>query len=136
MKRVYFAGSIRGGRQDADLYQRIIAALQEKQFIVLTEHVGKASLGSSGEKDMTDKEIFERDMSWLAESDLVIAECTTPSHGVGYELARARDMGKTVHVFYNISKGTLSSMIAGDDKFIVHPYAYEQDLFVMIASIV
>ena len=136
MKKVYFAGSIRGGRQDADLYQRIIAALQEKQFIVLTEHVGKVSLESSGEKDMTDKEIFDRDIAWLTESDLVIAECTTPSHGVGYELARARDMGKTIHIFYNYSKGTLSSMLAGDDMFMVHPYAYEQDLFAMIASIV
>lgn len=28
--KVYFAGSIRGGRQDAELYRKVIAALKEK----------------------------------------------------------------------------------------------------------
>ena len=37
-KKIYFAGSIRGGRQDAALYRKVIAAIQETD-IVLTEHV-------------------------------------------------------------------------------------------------
>ena len=42
MKKVYFAGSIRGGRQDADMYKRIIEYIQ-RNHIVLTEHVGDLS---------------------------------------------------------------------------------------------
>ena len=38
-KKVYFAGSIRRGRQDAELYKRIIEIIQRNIF-VLTEHVG------------------------------------------------------------------------------------------------
>ena len=37
--KIYFCGSIRGGRQDADLYARIIKQL-ESYGKVLTEHVG------------------------------------------------------------------------------------------------
>ena len=41
--KIYFAGSIRGGREDAALYQEIIQYLS-KCHIVLTEHIGKNNL--------------------------------------------------------------------------------------------
>lgn len=56
--KVYFAGSIRGGRQDAELYRKVIAALKEKHQ-VLTEHVGDLSL--SAVEDKGDKAIYEQD---------------------------------------------------------------------------
>ena len=136
MKKVYFAGSIRGGRQDAALSGEMIAFLEEKGCRVLTEHVGLESLQAEGERTMTEEEIFQRDMAWLTESDLVVAECTTPSHGVGYELARARDMGKTVHVFYDLSRARLSAMLAGDSAFILHPYTSREELFEALSRIV
>lgn len=37
-KKIYFAGSIRGGRVDAALYQQIINHIKETD-IVLTEHM-------------------------------------------------------------------------------------------------
>jgi len=46
-------------------------------------------------------------------SDLVIAECTTPFLGVGYELAFAKHLGKPVHIFYNSTRTNLSAMLAG-----------------------
>lgn len=129
MKKVYFAGSIRGGRQDAALYGEMIAFLEERGCWVLTEHVGLESLQAEGEKTMTEEEIFQRDMAWLTESDIVVAECTTPSHGVGYELGRAREMGKPVHIFYDLNRGRLSAMLAGDSRFILHPYLAKEEIF-------
>ena len=129
MHQIYFAGSIRGGRQDAALYGEIVTFLQERGCRVLTEHVGLESLQEEGERTMTEAEIFARDMAWLAACDLVVAECTTPSHGVGYELARARDMGKPVHIFYDLNRSRLSAMLAGDGAFILHPYTSRQALF-------
>ena len=136
MRKVYFAGSIRGGRQDAALYGEMITFLEERGCRVLTEHVGLDSLQEEGERTMTEEEIFQRDMAWLTESDLVVAECTTPSHGVGYELARARDMGKTVHVFYDLSRARLSAMLAGDSAFILHPYTSREELLEALGRIV
>ena len=129
MQKVYFAGSIRGGRQDAALYGEMIDYMEARGCRVLTEHVGLESLQAEGERTMTEEEIFRRDMAWLTESDMVVAECTTPSHGVGYELARARDMGKPVHIFYDICRGRLSAMLAVDHRFVLHPYAERDEVF-------
>ena len=136
MRKVYFAGSIRGGRQDAALYGEMIAFLEARECRVLTEHVGLESLREAGERTMTEEEIFRRDMAWLTECDLVVAECTTPSHGVGYELGRARDMGKEVHIFYDLSRGRLSAMLAGDSAFILHPYIGREQMFEGLERIV
>ena len=136
MRKVYFAGSIRGGRQDAALYGEMIAFLEKRGCRVLTEHVGLECLQAEGERTMTEEEIFRRDMAWLMESELVVAECTTPSHGVGYELGRARDMGKEIHIFYDLSRGRLSAMLAGDSAFILHPYTTRQEVLEGLERIV
>ncbi len=95
---IYFAGSIRGGRDDVDLYLEIINYL--KNFgEVLTEHIGNASLTSFGENQTTDESIHDRDMDWLLKSDIIIAEVTNPSLGVGYEIGRAIEKGKKLFVY-------------------------------------
>ncbi len=136
MKKVYFAGSIRGGRQDAALYGEMITFLTDSGLEVLTEHVGLESLQEEGERTMTEEEIFRRDMAWLTQCDLVVAECTTPSHGVGYELARAREMGKMVHIFYDLDRSRLSAMLAGDSHFVLHPYVSHGELFRALEQVV
>ena len=134
MKKIYFAGSIRGGRNDANLYKRIIEFIQ-REHIVLTEHVGDLSLSKSeGMKDR-DVAIFEQDTAWLRESDLVIAECTTPSLGVGYELAYAEKEHKPVHIFYDKSRTSLSAMLTGNKYFYLHPYKDEEEIYAIIQSI-
>lgn len=134
MKKVYFAGSIRGGRTDAELYKRIIKYIQQ-EHIVLTEHVGDLSLSKTeGLKDR-DVAIYEQDTAWLRESDLVIAECTTPSLGVGYELAYAEAHGIPVHIFYNKSRTNLSAMLIGDKYFHIHSYRREEDIYPLLGSI-
>lgn len=111
--KIYFAGSIRGGRDDKDLYNSIIDAL--KNFgTVLTEHIGDKDLTTSGEQ-LSDTVIFERDMNWIKESDAVIAEVTTPSLGVGYELGQAQALQKPILCLYrHIDGKRLSAMISGN----------------------
>ena len=111
--KIYFAGSIRGGRDDAELYRHIISYLHTKGE-VLTEHIGHEGLSPSGETAMTDEEIFNRDINWLTSSDVIIAEATTPSLGVGFEIATAVDQGKKVICLYREKPGNrLSAMVAG-----------------------
>ena len=131
MKKVYFAGSIRGGRDDAALYARLIARINESAR-VLTEHVGAPSIEAMGEAGKTDRDIYIQDMNWLRESDLVIAECSTPSLGVGYELAFAEKLGKPVHIFFDSRRGTLSAMLTGDDYFHIHYYSSEAELLAQL----
>ena len=127
-KKVYFAGSIRGGRVDAALYHRIIEYIQLTDT-VLTEHVGSSTLNLIEQGRSRDALIYERDTAWLRECDVVIAECTCPSLGVGYELAYAEHLGKSIHIFYNKSKTQLSAMLTGDPYFQIHPYEKEEVIF-------
>ena len=132
MKKVYFAGSIRGGRADAELYGRVIRHIQ-KEHIVLTEHIGDLSRSKlEGDNDVA---IYEQDTAWLREADLVIAECTTPSLGVGYELAYAEKLGKPCHILYNATRTQLSAMLAGNDYFNIYPYYKEEDIYKIIDNI-
>ena len=123
--KVYFAGSIRGGRADAALYHRVIEHIKSKGHQVLTEHVGDLHLVESRD----DQKIYEQDTSWLRESDILIGECTCPSLGVGYELAYAERFEKPCHLFYNKTKGHLSAMLTGNPYFVVHSYQTEEELF-------
>ncbi len=112
--KIYFAGSIRGGRSDRKLYSRLIDYLG-RSGEVLTEHVGLVDVTSTGEKNMSDHQIFERDLAWLQAADVVIAEVTTPSLGVGYELGRAETLGKPVLCLFRSGTGvSLSAMVAGN----------------------
>ena len=135
MKKIYFAGSIRGGRVDAELYKQIISHLQQMGHKVLTEHVGSSNLCLTEQGRDRDAAIYEQDTAWLRESDVVIAECTCPSLGVGYELAFAERFNVPVHVFYNPSKCSLSAMITGDSYFRIHPYNTEEEIFTALNDI-
>jgi nucleoside 2-deoxyribosyltransferase len=110
---IYFAGSIRGGREDASLYYRLIGLL-EKYGQVLTGHIGDPSITGSGEEEISDSVIHDRDLDWLRGADLVVAEVTTASLGVGYEIGRAVAMGKQVICLFRPESGKrLSAMISG-----------------------
>jgi 2'-deoxynucleoside 5'-phosphate N-hydrolase len=121
--KIYFAGSIRGGREDATLYADIINYL--KNFgKVLTEHVGDPNLTFGGDDGPTDRFIHDRDLNWLLSSDVVVAEVTTVSMGVGYEIGRGVAAGKKVLcLFRPDSDKNLSAMIAGCQDIEVFEYS-------------
>lgn len=52
--KIYFAGSIRGGREDKEIYLQIVALLR-KFGAVLSEHVGDQSLTSLGDNSLSEK---------------------------------------------------------------------------------
>jgi hypothetical protein len=125
--KIYFAGAIRGGRQDAALYYEIVRQLQ-KHGEVLTEHVGDTELGVLGQ-DIGDTNIHDRDLDWLKNSDYLVAEVTTPSLGVGYEIGKATEWGKPVLCLYRPENGrSLSAMISGCDTVTVREYQSAPEL--------
>ena len=113
---IYFCGSIRGGRGLASTYAEMIDMLGSYGR-VLTEHLGSDEIIEAKDRVLSDKEIHDRDLQWIVESDLLVAEVTVPSLGVGYEIGRAIEMGKPVLcLFKEGSDYTISAMIAGSDK--------------------
>ena len=120
--KIYFAGAIRGGREDAQLYEKVIAYLKEKGQ-VLTEHIGSTDLSWEGETSSKDEEIYNRDIKWLQSADIVVAEVTTPSLGVGYELGIAEKLNIPVLCLYRPDEGNrLSAMVRGNAIFTCREY--------------
>lgn len=124
---IYFAGSIRGGRDDQHIYKQIIEVL--KTFgTVVTEHVGDADLTLGGE-NAPDHVIHDRDIEWLRNADVLVAEVTAPSLGVGYEIGRAVEWGKRIICLHRPSHDRkLSGMIAGSPGVTVLEYKQVDDL--------
>ncbi|KAM5164315.1 5-hydroxymethyl-dUMP N-hydrolase [Mantella aurantiaca] len=128
---VYFCGSIRGGREDRALYEKIVRELQ-RYGTVLTEHIARPEITETGEDalELGDKFIHDRDVAWLEQADVVVAEVTQPSLGVGYELGRAVAMNKKILCLFRSSSGrALSAMIRGSHNgrlVIVRDYESEE----------
>ena len=123
MLKIYFAGSIRGGREDRQKYLKIIKHLQ-KYGRVLTEHVGSSDISQKGENYLSEQYIYQRDIKWLIASDVIVAEVSNPSLGVGYEIAYAENVGKKIFCLYNKnSKKKLSAMISGNSDIKIEKYS-------------
>ena len=125
--KIYFAGSIRGGRGDANLYKQIIELLGEYGE-VLTEHIGDEEISVHG-SGFDPVHIFEQDTDWLREADVVIAEVTTPSLGVGYEIGLAESLEKRILCLYRETEDrSLSAMIAGNRNLSIAQYESIEDI--------
>lgn len=122
--KIYFCGSIRGGRDHQVFYESFIRYLQSKGIHVLAEHTGSSQLSDAGEQGKSDHEIYRRDLEWLLQADAVIADVSTPSLGIGYEARTAEDLKKPVLCLYHVQEGKrLSAMIRGCLHFRVYDYS-------------
>ena len=130
--KIYFAGAIRGGRDDASIYLQIVSTLT-RYGTVLTEHVGDPNLDARGE-ELSDQQIYDRDLEWLRSCDSLVAEVTKPSLGVGFEIGKATEWGIQVLCLYRPSESrSLSAMIAGCDKVTVETYRSVDELDAIFA---
>jgi len=127
--KIYFAGSIRGGREDRDCYHSLIHH-HSKHGEVLSEHIVEESLTASGEGQENHIMIHRRDMEWLFTADAMVAEVSTPSLGVGYEIGRTLENQKPVLFLYRLdSPKKLPAMIAGSPEPTVVSYSSMQEAY-------
>jgi hypothetical protein len=125
--QIYFSCSLTGGRDDQPVYRRLVQALLDDGHNVPTAHLADTNLPDT-ETTVDAKDVFLRDSSWVKDCDALIAEVTTPSHGVGYEIALAEFTGKPVFLCFR--KGVqVSKMLLGNPSplFIIHAYTSAED---------
>ncbi len=115
MKNIYFASSIRGVAFDKKTRDLWLEYLDEYGAVINTSAYDK--------NNISDKEIYERDISWIKQCDVVVAEITNPSLGVGYELCYAEKQDKPIICYY-VKDTNISAMIQGNNHIIKIPYEY------------
>jgi len=132
---IYFACSIRGGRDDAETYAKIVE-YTKTQATVLTEIFADGKLTAAGMNKPSD-EIWKTDINWVQQADAMIAEVTNPSLGVGYEIAKAEEWCKPVLALFREDSGRqLSAMIDGSPKVEVFRYTQLDEAFIAIDEFV
>ncbi len=110
--RIYFSCSITGGRGDQPAYAALVRHLEAAGHQVLTAHLASPALDGQ-EGGMDPETVYQRDAAWVRECEVLIAEVSTPSHGVGYEIAYGLDRAKPVLCCYRQGV-TVSRMLTGN----------------------
>ncbi|MBN1665982.1 MAG: nucleoside 2-deoxyribosyltransferase [Anaerolineales bacterium] len=110
---IYFACSITGGRQDEPAYQEIVAALLADGHQVPTALLAGSQVVEL-EVIVDPAEVYQRDTAWIEACDLLVAEVSTPSHGVGYEISYALSLGKPVLCLHH-QDAIVSKMLTGNN---------------------
>lgn len=111
---IYFSCSITGGRQDEAIYRAIVDHLHAGGHTIPTADLADADV-LQREDQVSAEEVYARDVRWVRECDALIAEVSTPSHGVGYEIALALQLGKPVLCCYRYGR-RVSKMILGNSE--------------------
>lgn len=119
---IYFACSITGGREFETAYQEIVAALEKDGHEIPTSHLVQSEIMEK-ERQLTPQDVYERDVNWIRNCDTLIAEVSTPSHGVGYEIAFALGLGKPVLCIYQKDR-KVSKMLSGNPDPKITTQAY------------
>ena len=120
--KIYFACSIRGGRQNAGAYKHLADYIAERATL-LTEEFTDQNLTADG-TNAPSSVIHKNDLDLVAKADVIIAEVSVPSLGVGYEIAKAEELGKPILAFYDTrSEYKLSAMIEGSENVVLCKYS-------------
>jgi 2'-deoxynucleoside 5'-phosphate N-hydrolase len=109
---IYFACSITGGREFEAVYQTIVRALVEDHHTIPTAHLAEAG-ALAFEAVIDPQEVYARDTTWIRDCDVLVAEVSVPSHGVGYEIAFSLALGKPVLALHQEGR-KVSKMISGN----------------------
>jgi nucleoside 2-deoxyribosyltransferase len=119
---IYFACSITGGREFEADYQEIVSALTADGHEIPTSHLAQSDV-MENERKLTPQDVYERDVNWIKNCDVLIAEVSVPSHGVGYEIGFALNIGKPVLCLYQNTR-RVSKMITGNSDPKLSALAY------------
>jgi len=115
-KVIYFCGSKFGGRQDEILYNILFKKLERYGDVIqpFDPEKGINQIGSRRENRLS---MHDRDVVLLTMCDVMVAEVTHPSLGVGYEIGRAVELGKPVLCLYRpLPRKKLSGLLRGMDN--------------------
>jgi len=122
--RVYLAAPMRGVRGALAHVKELCKLLEGLGHEVLTKHVAEDVLDV--DRGLTPREIFERDLRLLDEADVMVAEVSYPSLGVGFELAYFLLKGKpAAGLVLRERRHALSALIEGISWPNFHLVEYE-----------
>ena len=131
---IYLACTVRGDRSAVTALRGLVASLEAAGHVVLTKHLLDDNV-ESAESQLTERQVYERDITWLEACDVLIADASGSSFGVGFEvgyvLARSDRTHQRVLLLYSAGREhAVSRLIAGNahPRCEVQKYENPEDL--------
>jgi nucleoside 2-deoxyribosyltransferase len=119
--RIYIACTVRGDRGAVAGLRELVHDLEAAGHIVLTKHLLDDNV-ETAEAALAERQVYERDIEWLEACDLLIADASGSSFGVGFEvgyvLGRSERTAQRVLLLYRADRrNAISRLIVG----LTHP---------------
>jgi 2'-deoxynucleoside 5'-phosphate N-hydrolase len=140
--QIYLACTVRGDRGAIAGLRSLVAALEDAGHTVLTTHLLDDNVDGA-ESALTERAVYERDIAWLEACDLLVAEASGSSFGVGFEvgyvLGRSDRTDQRVVLLYRADRrDQISRLIAGNahPRCRVVPYATGGELEAAVLPII
>jgi nucleoside 2-deoxyribosyltransferase len=113
--KIYLGFTVAGSRSSIEAARRILNVLQSLGHEVLTSHLVSDDAWQA-DRSVAPEKIFARDMNWLAQCDLFVAEVTGSSFGLGFETGYllGATAKKTILFFEQDARHRISLLITGN----------------------
>jgi hypothetical protein len=82
--KIYFGFTVAGDRSGIDTARKVVHQLEEMGHDVLTRHLVGDNAWEA-DRSVSPQEVYQRDMAWLGQCELFIAEVSGSSFGLGFE---------------------------------------------------
>ena len=82
--KIYFGFTVAGDRSSIDTARKVVRQLEEMGHEVLTRHLVSDNAWEA-DRSVSPQEVYQRDMAWLGQCELFIAEVSGSSFGLGFE---------------------------------------------------
>lgn len=116
--RIYLACTVRGDRTGVHAGRAICERLRQNGHEILTSHLLDDDVDDA-ESRLTEEQVYRRDLDWLSRCDVLVAEASGSSYGVGFEvgyvLGRAHETGQRVILLYHAARRqAISRLVIGN----------------------
>jgi nucleoside 2-deoxyribosyltransferase len=132
--QIYLACTVRGDRGAIRVTRQLADLIEHAGHTVLTRHLLLDDVDTR-EGQLSEREVFERDVQWLEAADVLIAEASGSSYGVGFEvgyvIGRATQTNQRVLLLYDAARRPfVSRLISGNTHpaCTTYPYRDTEDL--------
>ncbi len=116
--RIYLACTVRGDRSAVAALRTLVERLEGGGHTILTKHLLDDGVDAA-ESALTERAVYDRDIAWLENCDVLVADASGSSYGVGFEvgyvLGRSDRTTQRVILLYGADRAhQISRLIAGN----------------------
>jgi 2'-deoxynucleoside 5'-phosphate N-hydrolase len=113
--KIYFGFTVAGDRSTVNTARKIVQLLEDLGHEVLTRHLVSEDAWAA-DRLISPQNVYQRDMTWLKQCELFIAEVSGSSFGLGFETGYLLgSTTKQVILFYRLEvENKISLLITGN----------------------